>query len=348
MFGVGAISASEIVWHSNSTSRSPADIDAGIAGREYAELAEAVVAALVPVVIDEIARRHGPPPGRGLSVLAMGSLGAGRLNAGSDLDLIVIYDADGAEGSDGRRPLATRPYYARLTQAMITALTAPMSEGRLYEVDMRLRPSGNQGPVATGWQSFQEYQKNEAWVWEHLAMTRARVIAGPEDLARDVEAFRAALLTEKGTPDKVLEEVASMRKRIADAKTPAGPWDTKLGPGRMQEVELLAQAGSLMAGETGRDIGAGLQAGVAIGWLSDADREALLRAYTLCWQVLQAAKLLSDRPLDPASLGEGGAEFVLRETGYETLTALSDDLEQATRNAAKVIDAALTRLPQED
>lgn len=317
-------------------------------GVQYADLAGAVIGAIWPHVVAQFVEKHGPPPGRGAVVVGMGSLGAERLNAGSDLDLIVIYDADGAEGSDGRRPLATRPYYARLTQAMITALTAPMSEGRLYEVDMRLRPSGNQGPVATGWQSFQEYQKNEAWVWEHLAMTRARVIAGPEELAGDVEAFRAALLTEKGAPDKVLEEVASMRKRIADAKTPAGPWDTKLGPGRMQEVELLAQAGSLMAGETGRDIGAGLQAGVAIGWLSDADREALLRAYTLCWQVLQAAKLLSDRPLDPASLGEGGAEFVLRETGYETLTALSDDLEQATRNAAKVIDAALTRLPQED
>ncbi len=91
------------------------------------------------------------------------------LNAGSDLDLIVIYDADGVDASDGPRPLAARPYYARLTQAMVTALSAPTAEGRLYEVDMRLRPSGRQGPVATSIDSFGTYQMTEAWTWEHLA-----------------------------------------------------------------------------------------------------------------------------------------------------------------------------------
>src|SRR5210317_805597 len=110
----------------------------------------------------------------------MGSLGAGRLHATSDLDVIVIYDAMGVEASDGKRPLAARIYYARLTQALITAMTAPMAEGRVYEVDMRLRPSGNKGPVATSWDAFQSYQMGEAWIWEHLALSRARVIAGPQ------------------------------------------------------------------------------------------------------------------------------------------------------------------------
>ena len=321
-------------------------IGADTAGVQYADLASAVIGAIWPHVVAQFADKHGLPPGRGAVVVGMGSVGAKRLNAESDLDLIVIYDADGVEGSDGRRPLGTRPYYARLTQAMITALTAPMSEGRLYEVDMRLRPSGNQGPVAAGWQSFQNYQQNQAWVWEHLALTRARVIAGPAELAQDVEAFRVALLAGKGTPDKVLEEVAAMRRRIADAKTPAGPWDTKLGPGRMQEIELLAQAGALMAGDAGRTVEDGLQAGVAIGWLSDADKKALSRAYRLCWDILQAARLLSDRPLDPANLGEGGAGFVLRETGHDTLACLQGELEQATLWAGQVIDAALARRPE--
>src|SRR6056297_2426699 len=321
-------------------------IGADTAGVQYADLASAVIGAIWPHVVAQFADKHGLPPGRGAVVVGMGSVGAKRLNAESDLDLIVIYDADGVEGSDGRRPLGTRPYYARLTQAMITALTAPMSEGRLYEVDMRLRPSGNQGPVAAGWQSFQNYQQNQAWVWEHLALTRARVIAGPAELAQDVEAFRVALLAGKGTPDKVLEEVAAMRRRIADAKTPAGPWDTKLGPGRMQEIELLAQAGALMAGDAGRTVEDGLQAGVAIGWLSDADKKALSRAYRLCWDILQAARLLSDRPLDPGNLGEGGAGFVLRETGHDTLACLQGELEQATLWAGQVIDAALARRPE--
>jgi [glutamine synthetase] adenylyltransferase / [glutamine synthetase]-adenylyl-L-tyrosine phosphorylase len=96
-------------------------------------------------VAADFARKHGPMPGRGAVVVGMGSMGAARLNAGSDLDLIVIYDAEGVETSEGPRPLATRPYYARLTQALVTALSAQMPEGRLYEVDMRLRPSGGRG-----------------------------------------------------------------------------------------------------------------------------------------------------------------------------------------------------------
>ena len=115
------------------------------AGAEYAGLAEAVLQGVWPVVQEEFARRHGPAPGRGAVVMGMGSLGAGRLNARSDLDLIVIYDADGQDSSEGRRPLPARVYYSRLTQALVTALSAPMAQGRLYEVDMRLRPSGNQG-----------------------------------------------------------------------------------------------------------------------------------------------------------------------------------------------------------
>lgn len=321
-------------------------ISADDAGAQYADLAGAVIAGVWPEVVAHFADKHGAPPGRGAVVLGMGSLGAEKLNAGSDLDLIVIYDAAGVDQSEGRRPLMSRLYYARLTQAMITALTAPMAEGRLYEVDMRLRPSGNQGPVATGWASFQEYQRNDAWVWEHLALTRARVITGDAGLAEEVEAFRVALLADKGDPARVLIEVTEMRERIAATKRPEGPWDTKLGPGRQQEIELLAQAGSLMGGGARRDVTAGLDAGVAIGWLDDADRTALSRAYGLCWQVLQAARLLSDKSLDPDRLGTGGAGFVLRETGFASLGALLEALEAATGAAAEVIDRALVRQPR--
>ncbi|MBT8456179.1 MAG: glutamine-synthetase adenylyltransferase, partial [Alphaproteobacteria bacterium] len=152
------------------------------AGRSYADIADAVLAALWEPVVEEFATKHGPPPGRGAMVLGMGSLGARALTVTSDLDLIVIYDPAGVEMSDGRRPLASRAYYARLTQAFVTALSAPMGDGRLYEVDMRLRPSGRQGPVATSLASFQSYQSTDAWTWEHLALTRARAVAGEADL----------------------------------------------------------------------------------------------------------------------------------------------------------------------
>ena len=323
-------------------------VSADGAGAQYADLAGAVIGVLWPVVMAQFAQKHGDAPGRGAVVLGMGSLGAERLNAESDLDLIVIYDADGVEGSEGKRPLATRPYYARLTQAMITALSAPMAEGKLYEVDMRLRPSGHQGPVAASFQSFRDYQRNDAWVWEHLALTRARVIAGPEALANDVEAFRAEILAEKGARDKVIPEVAAMRARVAEAKPQDGPWDTKLGRGRLQEIELMAQAGSLMAGETRRSLEAGLAACVAIGWLDDAAGAALERAGRLCWNLLQAAKLLSDRPLDPERIGEGGLQFVLRETGHERMAELRADLDAAAEAAGAAIDAGLGTPPGEE
>jgi glutamate-ammonia-ligase adenylyltransferase len=316
------------------------------AGTQYADLAAAAIAAVWQQVAGHFAAKHGEMPGRGAVIIGMGSLGAARLNARSDLDLIVIYDADGVEASLGRRPLAARMYYARLTQAMITALTVPMSQGRLYEVDMRLRPSGNKGPVATSWEAFCSYHQNDAWVWEHLALTRARVISGEAGLAAEVEAFRVKLLSEMGAPQKVLPAVAEMRERIASAKPQDGPWDTKLGRGRMFDVELLSQAAALMAGAGARDVEAGIKAGVAIGWYGAAESEALMQAYGLCWQVLQAAKLLTDKPLETEKIGDGGQSFVLRESGYKTPKALQQALEAATCKAGDIIDKALENQPE--
>jgi [glutamine synthetase] adenylyltransferase / [glutamine synthetase]-adenylyl-L-tyrosine phosphorylase len=316
-------------------------IDAQTAGPQYADLAEAVLRALWPVVVAQFAAKHGSPPGRGAMVLGMGSLGAGRLNATSDLDLIVIYDADGVELSDGRRPLAARPYYARLTQAMVTALTAPMAEGKLYEVDMRLRPSGTQGPVATSLTSFRDYQMSEAWIWEHLALTRARPVAGEAGLAADVEAVRHAVLARGHPRAGIITEVATMRARIAAAKPAEGPWDAKLGPGRLQDVELIGQAGSLMAGSGAGGTRAGLAAAVGCGWIAPASGAALDAAYLLFWRLQLVSKLLSDRPLDPAGIGEGGCRMLLRETGFETLDALAAALVEVAGAADAAIHAAL-------
>ena len=311
------------------------------AGQQYADLAGAVVAALWPRVLAQFSTKHGAPPGRGAVVVAMGSLGAGKLNASSDLDLIVIYDAPGDGTSDGPRPLPTRTYYARATQALITALTVPMAEGRLYEVDMRLRPSGNQGPVATSWAAFQSYQQEEAWVWEHLALTRARVVAGPDDLAKDIEAFRARLLARKGDKARVLEGVADMRARIAEAKAPAGELDTKLGPGRMQDIELMAQAGALIAPDPARNVSAGLAAGERAGVFSAEEAGVLRQTYTLCWSITQVARLLGGNALDPDKLGRGGCAMLLRETGHDSLEELQRGLDAQTRATAEIIDRLL-------
>ncbi|MCW9044163.1 MAG: glutamine-synthetase adenylyltransferase, partial [Pseudopelagicola sp.] len=304
-------------------------------------VAGVVLAVLWPVVAEKFAEKHGDMPGRGATVIGMGSLGARRLNAVSDLDLIVIYDADGVEASEGRRPLAARVYYARLTQAMVTALSAPMAQGRLYEVDMRLRPSGTQGPVATSLASFKSYQENEAWTWEHLALTRARPVAGTEGLQAEVTAFREALLARVHDVKSVRKDVQQMRERIAAAKAPSGPWDAKIGRGRLQEIELVSQTGALVEGCAAQSVVEGIHAAARVGLLNEQDAQCLVSAYELFWRVQVASKLLSEKPIRPEDIGRGGAAFLLRETGAETLDALGTQMATQAAQAGAIIDKAL-------
>ena len=316
-------------------------IDADTTGGQYADLADAVVAAMWPVVLAEFARKHGPMPGKGAVVLGMGGLGAQRLNASSDLDLIMIYDADGVDTSDGPRPLLTRMYCARLTQALVTALTAQMAEGRLYEVDMRLRPSGRAGPVATSLEAFRAYQMDGAWTWEHLALTRARPVVGNAALAQAVEVFRRNILAAKGQGPAVMSDLAEMRARIAEAKPPQGDWDAKIGAGRLQDTELICQAMALRSGSPARDAEAQLAAGVAAGLLSAADASAIAHASGLFWRMQAAARLLTGGTLIPEELGEGARNMILRETGFARMAELQEGMQNAAKAADAVISAKL-------
>jgi glutamate-ammonia-ligase adenylyltransferase len=263
----------------------------------------------------------------------MGSLGAGRLHAQSDLDLIVIYDAGDTAISTGPRPLEPRSYFARLSQALITALTARMAEGRLYDVDMRLRPSGRTGPVATSLAAFVQYQATEAWTWEHLALTRARVVAGDAALGAEVEAERRAVLRAKGPGPAVRSDVAAMRARIAGARPSTGRLDVKAGAGRLMEIELAAQMQALMAGSPARHI----EDQIATG----PHAPTLMAAQRLFWSVHAVLRLLSDRTPEPEALGEGARVFLLRETGFASMDALLIALDDAAGLAGAAISAQL-------
>ncbi|MDJ1016443.1 MAG: bifunctional [glutamine synthetase] adenylyltransferase/[glutamine synthetase]-adenylyl-L-tyrosine phosphorylase [Paracoccaceae bacterium] len=317
-------------------------------GAQYSDVAEAVIAALWPVVVEDFARKHGLPPGRGAALIGMGSLGAGRINAQSDLDLIIIYDGAGADSSDGRRPLATRAYYARITQAMVTALSAPTAKGRLYEVDMRLRPSGRQGPVATALDSFKSYQAEEAWTWEHLALTRARPLAGSAEVCADVEDFRQALLGEPRSREATLKDVANMRSRLASAKPSAYALDAKAGPGRLQDIELFAEAAALLAGAPVRRVQDQLACARDVFDLDDGKAEALSSAYALLWKVQAAARLLSAGPVSIDTTASGSTAFLLRETGAPNLPALAEIIERHATVAAKIIDKHVGRPAETD
>jgi glutamate-ammonia-ligase adenylyltransferase len=316
------------------------------AAAAYSGVADTAIAALWPVVGAEFAERHGPPPGKGAVVVALGKLGSREMTATSDLDLIVVYDAEGAEASEGRRPLAVTAYFARLTQALIAALSAPMAEGILYKVDMRLRPSGQQGPLATSLAAFRRYQAEDAWTWEHMALTRARVVAGPPGLATEVGAAIAEVLARPHDATKVRTDAADMRRRLAEAHEPAGasPWEAKLGPGRMMDIELLAQAGALIHGLGGQRRPRQMLDRLGhLGWIDGHDAALLVHALDRVAALQQLGRLASDHTIDPAEGGEGLVRLVLAATAEPDLDTLRRKLVADAGRAAAIIADRLAR-----
>jgi glutamate-ammonia-ligase adenylyltransferase len=309
--------------------------DAEDAGAQYAQLAETVVAQLYPVVVDQFARRHGPPPGRGAMVLAMGSLGAGWMTAHSDLDLIVIFDGAEAQQSEGQKPLSVRPYYARLTQALVTALSVATAEGKLYDVDMRLRPSGRQGPVATSLTSFDNYQRTEAWTWEHLALTRARALAGPQKLMDDVDHVRAEVLAMPRDPAKVVSDVTDMRRRLNEAQKSSQGQDPKTGFGKLQDIDLLAQTATLISGAMDRGTSDQLKHCSVLG----VSEEPLREAFTLM-RTVQSLMRLTGREQKTVA-GEGAARLILSVTGDPDWDALDTRLANFATQTDQLITSAL-------
>jgi glutamate-ammonia-ligase adenylyltransferase len=190
-------------------------------------------------------------------------------------------------------------------------------------------------------QSFKAYQETEAWTWEHLAMTRARVLTGPGDLATEVEAFRRDILTRKGQGATIRRDVAEMRARLAEAKPGLGEWEAKNGPGKLLDLELCAQMLALQTASPARGVERQLAAGRLGGNLSQTDETVLLAALRLCWRLQCGARLLSDRPLDPAALGGGARAFLLRETGAADVEALTTALAEVSSRAASVIGVML-------
>jgi glutamate-ammonia-ligase adenylyltransferase len=221
-------------------------IDVDAAGLARTALADAVIAALLAVCLRDHTRRYGRIEGGGVVVVALGKAGSREMMAGSDLDLMLIYDhAPHAGESDGPRQLAPSQYFARAAQSLVAALTVPTRHGPLYPVDMRLRPSGRSGPVAVSLPAFTLYHATSAWTWARRALTRARGGAGPAKLRRRVQAAIAAAIAGADTA-RVLADTAEMRARLWRETPPRTPWDVKLRPGGLMEVEFIAQALQLM------------------------------------------------------------------------------------------------------
>src|SRR5208282_868038 len=324
-------------------------LDPDRAGRAYSALAQGLIAALLDQVTKAFAAEHGRVRGGRVAVVALGKLGSREMTAASDLDLIVIYDfpADAGE-SNGAKPLGAGLYYSRLTQRLLAALTAPTRAGKLYDVDMRLRPSGRQGPLATQFSAFALYQRDEAETWEHMALTRARVVAGDPSLAADVADAVREILLRKQDPEKIAREVRSMRALIASEKGDRDPWDLKLVKGGLMDIEFVAQHLSLAFAHarpgildvsTRRVID---KAGAA-GLLSAGEVETLVEAHRLYTDATQFMRLAIAGPFDPARAAAGVKRRIAAATGFPDFEAFVAAIDEARKKVREAFEAILGR-----
>jgi glutamate-ammonia-ligase adenylyltransferase len=278
-------------------------VKAGDAGPALADIAECVIAGLLPKVEAELAASHGRIKGGGLAVVAMGKLGGREMTASSDLDLVFVYNVpSGVDASDGPKPLSPTLYFARLAQRLIAALTTPTAAGTLYEVDMRLRPTGNKGPVAVSLESFAAYHARESWTWEHMALTRGRLVAGPNDLCVRVEEEIRRRLTEPRAADVIIDDARDMREKMALTFPGSNPWDLKYAPGGLVDIEFIAQSFQLVHAPARpavldtNTIGALIML-KEVGFLSAVDADVLITSARLQHALTQVLRIALDETL---------------------------------------------------
>ncbi|HYP36141.1 MAG TPA: glutamine-synthetase adenylyltransferase, partial [Stellaceae bacterium] len=332
-------------------------LDGRQTGEILADIAETALAALLPAVEAEFARRHGRVPGGVLAVIGMGRLGSREMTLASDLDLILIYDLPpGSEMSDGPHPLPIASYYARLSQRLIGAITAPTAEGRLYEVDMRLRPSGASGPIASNLPSFTRYQRESAWTWEHMALTRARPVAGDPALRMRIADAIGSVLASKRDALRLLVDVADMRRRIANENPRPSLWDLKNRRGGLIDLEFIVQYLQLReAASSPQLLCCGTEQAVrtlaAVGALSPQAQRELLDALALLRHVQALLTLLRDGPADEGAFSEADAATLARCAGAVDFARLDADITAATKRVSgwyrRLIEAPACRAAQQ-
>ena len=314
------------------------------AGGAYTMLADHLIDAVARRVDSEIVRAHGRVAGGHAAVIAMGKLGGQEMTASSDLDLIVIYDFDASvTQSDGARPLAPTQYFGRLTQRLISAFTAPTSEGTLYEVDMRLRPSGQKGPVATQLSSFIDYQAKDAWTWEHLALTRARVVSGSPEFVARVEAAIREILLRRRDRSKIAADVKDMRARIAAEKGATDLWDLKQVRGGLVDLEFIAQYLQLIHAADHPQIldqntAASFRKLALAGVISPDAAERLVAATHLLHNLTQVLRLCLHERFSPDMAPDGLKLLLARAAGAPDFATTEADLQATTADVAALFE----------
>ncbi len=313
------------------------------AGLAYSDVAAATISALCDRVEQRFADIHGGFRGQRLAVMGLGKLGSREMSATSDLDLIFVYDIPSdLETSDGARPLSPIQYYTRLSQKIVTALTAHTNEGALYEVDMRLRPSGRSGPLANSLEGFETYHAQSAWTWEHMALTRARVIHGPAALVDRLTDIVKTALCRPRDPVALVRDVADMRDRIAQHAPAKSAWDFKHLPGGLFDIDFVAQYLALLHAAARPDLLAPhpaemLRRMAEAGLIERTDAERLQATRTLLSDVQSLLRLTlngDESAFDETSAPEGQRRLI---------AATEDAVDLASLKARIATEAAAAR-----
>jgi glutamate-ammonia-ligase adenylyltransferase len=298
------------------------------AGRGFTNLANAAMRTLSAAALAETERLGGAMTGA-VAVIALGKAGSGEMTAGSDLDLMTVYDAP-PEAVSEKKGWAADVFYVRFTQRLISALSAHTGEGGLYDVDMRLRPSGSKGPVSVRLSGFDAYYGQEAATWEFMALTRARVVwaSDPSFGAATASAIEKALRRPRPGID-VAAEVRAMRDLMARERRPDGFWDLKLAPGGLVDAEFVGQFRQLQSAAAG--------GALTVSTLSQLARDMPLRE---AWKVQQGlAQLLACAFDDKADVEAEPETFRRRlaqaagELDFESLVHRLHTLRGAARGA---------------
>jgi len=304
------------------------------AAEQLSDIADAAIACLVPHVEADFARLHGHLPGRGVALLALGKLGSREMTANSDLDLILIYDqVDNSILSDGKKPTPPESYYGRLTQRLIGGFTSGTAEGTLYDVDMRLRPSGNKGPIAASLESFRLYHREEAWTWERMALTRARVIVAGPAMRRAVMRIIRDALTHPRDPETVRADVADMRLRMAAEHKAVSPWEVKHRRGGLVDIEFIAQFLQLRWAKQHtsllkRNTAAVIRQAASLKLLAAADAATLLAAHRIWTSIQQVLRVSIEGDFDEAALPGRLGEVLAHAAGVADFATLKADMER--------------------
>jgi [glutamine synthetase] adenylyltransferase / [glutamine synthetase]-adenylyl-L-tyrosine phosphorylase len=284
----------------------------------FADVAEGIVQTVHGLVSEQFAEQYGRIRNQETAILAMGRLGGREMTASSDLDLILLYGFDPEHpDSDGAKSLHGAQYFARLTQRLISAFTTRTNYGVLYEVDMRLRPSGRAGPVASHVDSFAQYQEREAWTWEHMALTRARVISARPQFRSKIEAVIRRVLMRPRDASAVAHDVADMRRAIAQEKGEGEIWDLKYAAGGIVDIDFIAQYLQLVHAAEKPDILDVstlhvLDNAARLGLLAPSFAEILRSAARLYQDLTQILRLCVSDKFNPETAGEGLLRIMAR------------------------------------